>query len=263
MERNILTPLLPNDFLARLKVDDSSDKKDYLKYFETQIRDSVRFAAGPYFWFIPDNTQSKIIAVSSNIASQTPHSKEEWLEADVHLFANLVHPDDRYYLLSSIQKAMEIFENMAPQKRETIGLNIYSRLINMDKEFVWKLIQFPGLYFNKNNRVEAAMLMISEIQHIGSISKTMMTIIDNSNDSYKFYTISNENKLIDTQLPKISNREMQVIKLMAAGLPSKSIADKLNLSIYTIENHKRNLRAKTQTKSAAELINFVFINNIL
>ncbi len=91
----------------------------------------------------------------------------------------------------------------------------------------------------------------------------MMTLIDNTNQSCKFYKVNDENKLIDTHLPKISQREMEVIKLMASGLPGKSIADNLHLSIYTIENHKRNIRAKTQTKSAAELINFVLRNNIL
>ena len=103
MENHILPPLLPDAFIQKLKVDNVSVKKDYLKLFENQIKQSIRFSTGPYFWFIPDNTQSRITAVSDNVSTQTPYSLDEWLNADIHFFTNLIHPDDRYYLLSSIQ----------------------------------------------------------------------------------------------------------------------------------------------------------------
>lgn len=264
MKTEIIKPLNPEAFIEKVKVDNFHLEKDYRALFQPQIEQCIKFSIGPYFWFIPDNTQSKIVAVSDNIGQQTPHNQAQWLHADVYLFANMIHPDDRLYVLSSIQKAMEIFEGMAIYKRNTIGLNIYGRVMNSKKEFVWRLIQFPGLYFNDENRVESAMLMISDISHIGTINQTMMTIIDNSNADCQFYLISkNSTQLIETSLPKISKREQQVIRLMANGLTSQKIAEKLNLAFYTIENHKRNLRGKTNTKSAAELMNFVLVNNLL
>ena len=98
--------------------------------------------------------------------------------------------------------------------------------------------------------MESAMLMISDLSHIGQISQTMMTIIDNRNGFCQFYMIPQNSKHLETtNLPKISIREQQVIRLMAKGLTSHQISEKLNLAFYTIENHKRNLRAKTNTKS--------------
>jgi DNA-binding CsgD family transcriptional regulator len=204
------------------------------------------------------------VAVSSNIYLQTPHNEQDWLSADVHLFANMIHPDDRFYVLSSIQKAMEVFERMPKEKQKNIGLNIYGRIQNSQNNFVWRLIQFPGLYFNDEYRVESALLMITDLSHIGQISQTMMTIVDNSNDICQFYVIPKDSNTLEAaNLPKISSRERQVIQLMANGLTSQEIAEKLNLAFYTIENHKRNLREKTNTKSAAELMNFVLTNNLL
>jgi DNA-binding CsgD family transcriptional regulator len=264
MKIEIIKPLFPDDFIKKVKVDENSIGKNYKAIFQFEIEHAVQFAVGPFFWFIPDNTQSKIVAVSSNVNLQTPHNEIDWLNADVHLFANIIHPDDRFYVLSSIQKAMEIFEGMPAKQRSKIGLNIYGRLLDTKKNFVWRLIQFPGLYFNEENRVESALLMISDLSHIGQISKTMMTIIDNNIDICQFYVIPKDgNKLEATNLPKISSRERQIIQLMANGLTSQEIADKLNLAFYTIENHKRNLREKTKTKSAAELMNFVLTNNLL
>jgi DNA-binding CsgD family transcriptional regulator len=264
MKIEIIKPLQPDDFIEKVKVEKQFSGKNYKAFFQSHIEQSIRFAIGPYFWFIPDNTRSKIVAVSSNIYLQTPHNEADWLNADVHLFANIIHPDDRLYVLSSIQKAMEIFEGMPLKQRNNIGLNIYGRLFDANKNYVWRLIQFPGLYFNDENRVESAMLMISDLSHIGQISQPMMTVIDNTNDICQFYLIPQNTKhLVATNLPKISLREQQVIRLMANGLTSQEISEKLNLAFYTVENHKRNLRAKTNTKSAAELINFVLVNNLL
>lgn len=264
MKTEIIKPLNPEAFIEKVKVENFHIEKDYRALFQPQIEQCLKFSIGPYFWFIPDNTRSKIAAVSDNVGQQTPHNQAEWLHADVYLFANMIHPDDRLYVLSSIQKAMEIFEGMAIKKRDSFGLNIYGRIMNCKKEFVWRLIQFPGLLFNDENRVESALLMISDISHIGPINQTMMTIIDNSNADCQFYVIpKNSTQLIEANLPKISKREQQVIRLIASGLTSQKIADKLNLALYTVENHKRNLRGKTNTKSAAELINFVLVNNLL
>ncbi len=264
MKIEIIKPLLPDDFIVKVKVHDNSKEKNYRAIFQNEIDHAVKFAIGPFFWFIPDNTQSKIVAVSPNINLQTPFNEEDWLNADVHLFANIIHPNDRFYVLSSIQKAMEIFEGMPGKQRNNIGLNIYGRLLDANKNYIWRLIQFPGLYFNDENRVESAMLIISNLSHIGQIDQTMMTIIDNSNNVCQFFVIPKDgNQLQATTLPKISTREQQVIRLMANGFTSQEIAEKLNLAFYTIENHKRNLRAKTNTKSAAELMNFMLVNNLL
>ena len=50
---------------------------------------------------------------------------------------------------------------------------------------------------------------------------------------------------------------------MAKGLNSPEIAEKLFLSYHTVENHKRNLRQKTNSKTSAELINYVWSNNLI
>ncbi len=54
---------------------------------------------------------------------------------------------------------------------------------------------------------------------------------------------------------QLSKREMEIIKLCFQGLSSKMIADRLNLSIHTVKNHKRNSMEKTLTHNLAELIN--------
>jgi DNA-binding CsgD family transcriptional regulator len=52
----------------------------------------------------------------------------------------------------------------------------------------------------------------------------------------------------------LSQRELEIIRLCLEGLSSKMVADKLNISIHTVKNHKRNSMEKTCTRNIAELI---------
>jgi len=51
-----------------------------------------------------------------------------------------------------------------------------------------------------------------------------------------------------------SDREFELIKLIAAGLGSEQIADKLALSVNTVNTHRRNILKKTKKSTTQELV---------
>ena len=53
---------------------------------------------------------------------------------------------------------------------------------------------------------------------------------------------------------KISKRERQVLRLIAHGLSSKMVADRLCISIHTAARHRANLLDKFKVKNTAELV---------
>ncbi|MGD1848177.1 MAG: LuxR C-terminal-related transcriptional regulator [Salibacteraceae bacterium] len=52
----------------------------------------------------------------------------------------------------------------------------------------------------------------------------------------------------------LTNREKQILQLIAKGLLSKEIAEQLFISANTVENHRANLFRKFQVKNVAELL---------
>ena len=52
----------------------------------------------------------------------------------------------------------------------------------------------------------------------------------------------------------LTGREREMLQLLAEGKSNKEIAAMLNLSLYTIETHRRNLQDKLKLHSLAELI---------
>lgn len=52
---------------------------------------------------------------------------------------------------------------------------------------------------------------------------------------------------------KLTNQEIKVAEMIAWGAAKKEIADKLHLSVRTIENHTRNIFAKIEIQKSTEL----------
>ncbi len=62
---------------------------------------------------------------------------------------------------------------------------------------------------------------------------------------------------------EISERELEVLGLIAEGYTNIEIADKIFLSKRTVEGHRQNLIDKAGVKNTAHLVKFAFENGIL
>lgn len=62
---------------------------------------------------------------------------------------------------------------------------------------------------------------------------------------------------------ELSDREREVLVLVAQGLSSKEIADKLNISIHTVNSHRKNITRKTDIKSVAGLAVYATLHNMV
>ncbi|MCR5887880.1 response regulator transcription factor [Hymenobacter sp. J193] len=60
-----------------------------------------------------------------------------------------------------------------------------------------------------------------------------------------------------------SRREIEVLKLLAEGLTTNEIADKLFTSRRTIETHRQNIIEKAQVKNTASLIRYAALQGLL
>jgi DNA-binding NarL/FixJ family response regulator len=54
--------------------------------------------------------------------------------------------------------------------------------------------------------------------------------------------------------PVLSDRELQVIELVTAGMTNEQIAEKLEISKRTVDNHISNILTKTETQNRVALV---------
>jgi DNA-binding NarL/FixJ family response regulator len=61
----------------------------------------------------------------------------------------------------------------------------------------------------------------------------------------------------------LTDREIDILKLLTTGLANKEIADKLNISINTVITHRKNISQKTGIKSVSGLTIYAVVKKLI
>lgn len=94
--------------------------------------------------------------------------------------------------------------------------------------------------------------ILSKNQEVKNKLLSLVPAISDSEESDRI------KEIIETMddVPKMTGREMEVVKLCCDGLTSKEIAGKLNVSVRTVDAHKGNIFKKLKISSTVELIRY-------
>lgn len=85
----------------------------------------------------------------------------------------------------------------------------------------------------------------------------------------RVYLSSDINKILITNLQNpdegrlLTDREREILKLIAKEYSNKQIAEELFISERTVETHRKNIFKKTATNSLVGLIKFAYANNLI
>lgn len=93
-----------------------------------------------------------------------------------------------------------------------------------------------------------------------------MTIFDNEQSIKETLSAAMPHDEGETQSDgeeQLSARERQVIRGVVRGLTNKEIAQQMNLSVYTVLTHRRNIAKKLQIHSSIALAMYAISNNIV
>lgn len=74
---------------------------------------------------------------------------------------------------------------------------------------------------------------------------------------------SKHNLPADENQEELSNREIDVLKLVSIGLINKQIADQLNISLHTVISHRKNITRKLGIKTVSGLTVYALLNGLV
>ena len=112
------------------------------------------------------------------------------------------------------------------------------------------LIAFPSVPMNDENTDQFAGIIHYYDTRQTILSKVMTILSSESNNKKQ-------------GLSELSSREKEILKYVAQGMLNKEIAFKLNLSVYTVITHRKNITRKTGIKTVAGLTVYALLNNII
>jgi DNA-binding NarL/FixJ family response regulator len=113
-------------------------------------------------------------------------------------------------------------------------------------------------YVLKNASLDELLTAVHTVNEGGSYFSKDVNIGDRDEDFRNTITI--EDKQIDEIL---SRRELEVLKLICREFSNAEIADKLFLSVSTVETHRKNLIAKLGVNNTVGLVKFALRNKLI
>jgi DNA-binding NarL/FixJ family response regulator len=125
-----------------------------------------------------------------------------------------------------------------------------------EKRFVKQMVKNGASgYLLKDSGKDELVKAIHEVHNHGSYFSERLSI----------RLINQELKMENTSalFPKLTDRELEVLRLIGKEFSSQEIADKLFISFHTVESHRANLMLKAGVKNTAGLIRWATENDFL
>jgi DNA-binding CsgD family transcriptional regulator len=236
-----------------------------IERFRSQQQMPSRYAP---ITFLLDFTKKKYIYVDEACFDLFGYTASYFLETGLMEYLNKWHPDDFEILNKKvIPDCLNFFGNHSLEKNINIIYSYNYRVLNAKGEYKTVLQRFSYVPSNVQGLPAGMIGVASDITHFKNDLSIVHTIEE---------TVRYDNSLVNELLFKkvhpileykevkcVTRREIEILKYMAAGLSSKQIADKMFISINTINNHRKNMLSKTNCKSSAELMNYAVRHGLL
>lgn len=200
--------------------------------------------------FVVDVYKCRYAYASSNFVDLLGYDdhKIATLERQGDYLESRIHPDDRAQLETLQIKLSQFIYSLPPELRNDYS-NIYSfRILNAKQQYVRVTSRHQVLEQDCNGK---AWLVIGNIdispdqKKSESVDCTVLNLKSGEMFSPSPSLVSPVN---------LTNREIEILRLIQKGMLSKEIADKLCISIHTVNIHRQNLLRKLGVQNSFEAI---------
>jgi len=164
-------------------------------------------------------------------------------------------------LVSVFSQSDQLIDNFKKLSQHFPKLKLLVLSMFNDENFILKTIKSgaKGHLGNDTNRSEIIEAIYTLRNGHEFYAKTITDILLHSYlTDQKIEPGEKENKL-----KSLSARELEVLTLFAQGISNRNIAEKLFISVRTVETHKNNIMKKIGLKTTVDLVKFAIKNNII
>ncbi len=202
-----------------------------------------------------DRQKFEVIHITGRLGN---NKLEDLLNAQY--FFDSLYKEHKEYPLVATKWYNHVLNKLSQEEKQNIYVNYcgISVLYPKEKHILRLNISTMDLETGKEGNSSLALLIIDNITHLikGKGYWFRASIKDKI-----FSYFSEDEQSHDEDI--ISSREMEILKYISEGLNTKKIAEKLQISPNTVDNHRRNMLARTGARDTTALIQLCRLNGIL
>lgn len=164
------------------------------------------------------------------------------------LLEERIHPDDRGQLLEYQIEHGQFIYSLPIEERNDYQQTFQYRMINARQQYINVISCQRVIQKDRNNKAWIIMGIMDIAPDQTLVEKVKRTVFNRKTGEILVPSLISAGK-------HLTNREKEILLLIRQGLLSKEIAGQLNLSIYTVNNHRKNILEKLNVDNVIEAIN--------
>lgn len=169
---------------------------------------------------------------------------------DLNMHYKRIHSDDLAFVLETDNLQYQFFSNMSFYEKKDYKLVYDFRTRNTDGFYVRHIHQSIPLEQDKRGKTWLTLVISHPISERLPNEKPQRRLINiKTGELHLFNEIDGESSGVI-----LTKREHEVLVLISRGYDSYNIADKMGISINTVNNHRQNILRKTKTENATQAV---------
>jgi DNA-binding CsgD family transcriptional regulator len=218
--------------------------------------------------FLVEFTTQKYIYISDAIFNIFGFSVKEFKERTLDEYQSTIHPLDFEIMNKKIfPENLKFLETIDSEKYQNFIFSYNYRVQNIHGDYITLLQRFSYVPSNKSAMPFGMVGVGFDITHFKtdiSVVHTIEETIIQNGELINNLIFKKIHPVYDYVVSKLlSRRELEVMYHISKGQSSKQIADKMKISINTVNNHRKRMLLKSNCKSSSELINFAVKHGLL
>jgi DNA-binding CsgD family transcriptional regulator len=215
---------------------------------------------GPHLCWVLDVRTGGYCFMSSHAEQLLGESPRHFTEGGLAYTNGLLHPDDAGCAWQLMQAIWQFLLARPAGQRAAYGFSCDYRIRRADGTYLRLLEQSRVLQTDHHGNITHLLGTGTDITHWKE-SATLVASVASAADGSRLVCTS-DNPVLKPQA-RISKREQEVMQLIANGFSSRQIADRLYLSLHTVNTHRRNIIGKTHYRSPGGLVRVAVRNGMI
>lgn len=203
--------------------------------------------------------------VSDGIRTTLGHDLSEKSNAEITDFIiSIIHDEHRDFMMNSLLPT--IFRYFTENSTGATGTDYrYSccmKLKNVYGEYIWFMVDTIVIEADPKGFPIRTLVTSTNISQFKKDERVYYNIAKKNRDGVYEIMLQGtaDNEMSDMNLTR---RELGIINLISQGLTNKEIAEKLFISLNTVQTHRKSIMKKTKCSGTAELTTFAFTRGLI
>ena len=196
-----------------------------------------------------DLFQKKHVYHSFNFDALLGYTKKDIAEGGEYFLDSKTHPEDYILLLQNAITLFKLLKNITKDQRLNCKLVNEYRILNASNQYTRVIEQQQTLELDGRGNVWLA-LSILDISPNQNVNEGLKAEIINFKTGMLVPVFQSKDKIEIT----LTEREIEILRLVKEGFISKEISDKLFISVHTVNTHRQRILEKLNATNSMEAI---------